>query len=117
MCFIPYMHYTAGINIVLVEGMSVMVWLALVYSIFTALSNWLYTNVISPDSNKEIKQLIEQTRARVEDGEADPMELTIVETTYQVFNNPLTVMILTFVITMVIGAIASLILTRSRPYQ
>ena len=99
------------------EGMSVMFWLALVYSIYTALSNWLYNNVIAPEANERVEQLIEKTRALVEDGEADPLELTVIETTYQVMNNPLSVMVITFVILMVIGAIASLILTRARSYQ
>ena len=97
------------------QGMGVMFWLALVYSLFTAVSNWLYSNVIAPDSQNEVKKLIEQTRARVEDGEADELELTILETTFQIFNNPMFVMLITFIVTIVIGAIISLIMTRSRP--
>ncbi len=97
------------------QGMGVMFWLALVYGIFTAITNWLYTNVVAPESQDRIKKLIEKTRARVEDGEAQEIELTVLETTLQVFNNPMFVLVITFVVTMVIGAIVSLILTRSRP--
>ena len=97
------------------RGMGVMFWVALVYSLFTAVSNWLYNNVINPEAQDAIKKVIEETRARVEDGEAEEMELTIVETTFQVMNNPLSIMIITFLITMVIGLIVSLIMAKKRP--
>ena len=96
------------------RAMLVYLYVGVASALITAIWGWLYNNVIAPETQEAMKQTIDQVRAQVEDGEAPEMALTIVESTFNMTNNPLMMFFTSLIGTLVIGLILSLILKRER---